>query len=232
MRNKKLLMKPLRYIILNALSLCIIACANKQPSDNVAAGTNDTATAAVTATTKDSFPAGKIIEHIICRGNATQSYALYIPPRNEKFTVIYFFDPHGDGALPLKKYKALADKYNYVLIGSNNSKNGNDWTTTENIWQTLFNDTQGRLICNKDRIYACGFSGGAKVASYIALHHNEIKAVIANGAGLPDETPEGNFNFSFTAVTGEGDMNMTDLVVINGELDKTQTKHRIIFFNG
>jgi len=118
------------------------------------------------------------------------------------------------------------------LIGSNNSKNGNDWTTTENIWQTLFNDTQGRLIFNRDRIYTCGFSGGAKVASYIALHHNEVKAVIANGAGLPDETPEGNFNFSFTAVSGEGDMNMTDLIVLNDELDKTQTKHRIIFFNG
>ena len=95
--------------------------------------------------------------------------------------------------MPLKKYKALADKYNFVLIGSNNSKNGNDWKTTENIWQNLFNDTQSRLILNRDRIYTCGFSGGAKVASYIALHHNEVKAVIAGGAGLPDETPAGKF---------------------------------------
>src|SRR5690349_7723917 len=122
MRNKKLLMNPFRYIFLIVLSLCAIACANKQPSNDVTTGINDTATSAVIATTADSFPAGKIIEHIICRGDATQSYALYIPPRNEKFTVIYFFDPHGDGALPLKKYKSLADKYNFVLIGSNNSK--------------------------------------------------------------------------------------------------------------
>ena len=44
----------------------------------------------------------------------------------------------------------------------------------------------------------CGFSGGAKVASYIALHDNNVKGVIAGGAGLPDETQAGNFNFSFT----------------------------------
>jgi len=56
--------------------------------------------------------------------------------------------------------------------------------------------------------------------------------VIVSGAGLPDETPANNFNFTFTIIAGEGDMNMTDLVALNNELDKTQTKHRIIFFDG
>jgi poly(3-hydroxybutyrate) depolymerase len=106
--------------------------------------------------------------------------------------------------LPLKKYKTLADAYNFILIGSNNSKNGNDWQTTEIIWRALFNDTQSKLALNKNRIYVCGFSGGAKVASYIALHHNEVKAVIAGGAGLPDQTPAGNFSFSFTGIAGKG----------------------------
>jgi hypothetical protein len=96
----------------------------------------------------------------------------------------------------------------------------------------LFDDTQERLKTNSGRICTCGFSGGAKVASYVALHNNNIKGVIAVGAGLPDETPTGNFNFSFTAIAGEGDMNMTDLIAINNEFDKTQTKHRIIFFDG
>ena len=87
---------------------------------------------------------------------------------------------------PLNKYKSLADVYNFILIGSNNSKNGNDWPTAENIWNILFDDSQKRFKINTNRIYVCGFSGGAKVATYIALNHNEIKGVIANGAGLPD----------------------------------------------
>ena len=48
----------------------------------------------------------------------------------------------------------------------------------------------------------------------------------------PILTDAGNFNFSFTAIAGEGDMNMTDLVAITNGLDKTQTRHRIIFFDG
>ena len=182
-------------------------------------------------TVADSFPVQKIIASVVCKNDASQSYTLYIPSA-EAEAVIYFFDPHADGVLPLEKYKALANAYNYILIGSNNSKNGNDWQTTESIWQTLFNDTKSRISLNTNRIYTCGFSGGAKVASYIAMHHPEIKAVIAGGAGLPDDATPNNFNFNFTGIAGKGDMNMNNLVALNNAFDKTQTKHRIILFDG
>ncbi len=224
-------MKILQIVLLNILVFSVATCANKQSSTNTTSIQTDTATIIANNSAPDSFPI-KIIEQVVCKNDATQSYALYIPSNNKTNAIIYFFDPHSDGAQPLKNYKALADAYNFILIGSNNSKNGNDWQTTENIWQNLFNDTQSRLTFNRSRVYACGFSGGAKVASYIALHHTEVKAVIAGGAGLPDETPAGNFNFSFTGIAGKGDMNMTDLVALNNDLDKTQTKHRIILFNG
>ncbi|MBV9963315.1 MAG: hypothetical protein JO072_13810 [Parafilimonas sp.] len=225
-------MKPIKIVLLNLICFSFVACAGKQTSSEEILIQTDTTNIATAVSIPDSFPIQKIIEHVICKTDATQSYALYIPSNNKSNAVIYFFDPHADGALPLKKYKTLADKYNYILIGSNNSKNGNDWQTTEHIWQSLFNDTQSRLQFDRNKIYTCGFSGGAKVASYIALHDNNIKAVIAGGAGLPDETQPGNFSFSFTAIAGKGDMNMTDLVAINNALDNTQTKHRIIFFNG
>ena len=226
-------MKATQFIKLIILIFYTIACANKNPAETSGDNTKDT-TVVSNAETQDSFDVGKVIHHVICKTDAAQSYALYIPVKGNKeaLPIIYFFDPHVDGSLPLNKYKALADAYDFILIGSNNSKNGNDWSITENIWHTLFDDTQKRLKINSNRIYTCGFSGGAKVASYVALHNNNIKSVIAGGAGLPDGTPAGNFNFSFTAIAGEGDMNMTDLVATNNELDKTQTRHRIIFFEG
>jgi hypothetical protein len=225
-------MKSSHNILLNILFFSVIACANKQPYTDDVTNQNDTVAVASPENVKDSFPTRKIIAHVFCKGDVTQSYALYIPSIGKANAVIYFFDPHGDGSLPLKKYKTLADAYNFILIGSNNSKNGNDWQTTEIIWRALFNDTQSKLALNKSRIYVCGFSGGAKVASYIALHHNEVKAVIAGGAGLPDQTPAANFSFSFTGIAGKGDMNMTDLVSLNNALDKMQTRHRIILFDG
>jgi pimeloyl-ACP methyl ester carboxylesterase len=177
---------------------------------------------------------GQVIDSVICKADPTQSYALYVPAKGQKeaLPIIYFFDPHADGALPVKKYKALADAYGFILAGSNNSKNGNDWPVTANILRQLFDDTRRRLRIDNRRIYTCGFSGGAKVAGYTALQYPEVKGVIAGGAGLPDGTPAGDFSFSFTAIAGEGDMNMTELVGINSELDHTKTRHRIIFFDG
>jgi predicted peptidase len=182
---------------------------------------------------KDSFEKGKVISTGVCKLNASQSYALYIPSNatNTSLPVVYFFDPHGNGGLPLNKYKTLADRYGFILVGSNNSKNGNDLTVSAAIWNVLLTDTKERLKINSDRIYLCGFSGGAKVASYIGLTHPEVKAVIANGAGLADVT-QNSFHFSFTAIAGEGDMNMTDLVSINDELNKTNVRHRLILFDG
>ena len=227
-------MKANQFFKLTIPVFCFIACAGKQPSAE--ANKNIIKDTALTANKipQDTFETGKVISQVLCQNDTTQSYALYIPVKGNKtaLPVIYFFDPHADGSLPLNKYKTLADTYNFILASSNNSKNGNDWATAENIWRSLFDDTQKRLRINSNRIYTCGFSGGAKVAGYAALHHKEVKAVIANGAGLPDGTAADNFNFSFTAVAGEGDMNMTDLVSFNNDLDKTKTTHRIIFFDG
>jgi len=227
-------MKSLQVIVL-ITTVYAQACAN-----NPAAPVNDTkvkdtvVTAAAAPAKPDSFPVGKVIDAVICTGDASQSFALYIPAKSSKepMPIVYCFDPHGAGSLPVKKYKTLADTYGFILVGSNNSKNGNDWSRTQAIWATLLDNTKKRLSFNANRMYACGFSGGAKVAGFVAMNDPEIKGVIANGAGLPDGTPAGNFNFSFTAIAGEGDMNMTELVAITNALDKTGTKHRIIFFNG
>src|SRR5690349_207766 len=139
-------MKPLKLFAL-LFAFYFIACANKQAKENNETNTVADTSVAVTPQQKDSFATGQIINNIICKTDASQSFALYIPPKfkTNSLPVIYFFDPHADGELPLKNYKALADKYGFILIGSNNSKNGNDWQTTENIWNNLFNDTKSRL---------------------------------------------------------------------------------------
>jgi pimeloyl-ACP methyl ester carboxylesterase len=214
------------------LVFCTSACVNGTPArsddsvrdSGIAAGLSPSVL----------FEAGKVTDSVICRSDPSQSYALYIPKKGNRaaLPIIYFFDPHGAGALPLNKYKSLADTYGFMMIGSNNSRNGNDWTATESIWQRLSEDTKGRLKIDSSRIYTGGFSGGAKVASYIALQHPGIKGVIANCAGLPDGTQAGDFPFSFTSIAGEGDMNLTDLIALSNGLDNTRTRHRIIFFDG
>jgi hypothetical protein len=227
----------MKYCSLTGSILLMIftsACGGRSQQEHSNTASNKKSAPAVTHFVRDSFPSGKVLQHVICRADSGQSYALYIPTSGNAvpLPVVYFFDPHGDGALPLEKYKDLAEKYNFLFVGSNNSKNGNDLAMADSIWNILSQDVTSRLDINTNRIYVCGFSGGAKVASYLALEHNSIKGVIANGAGLSEMLAGGNLPFSFTAIAGEGDMNMTDLVAIDVALDKTTTRHRIIFFDG
>ena len=227
----KAIIKANYFIALTLLSFYINACGGSNSSSQNA---NIDSSLILKTPVNNTFQRGKIINPVYCQSDPTKSYALYIPEdnSNQPLPVVYLFDPHGDGLLPVKKYKALADSFHFILAGSNDSKNGNDWNDAESIWSALNEDIQKRVAVNPDRIYLCGFSGGAKVATFIALHHAGISGVIANGAGLEDITSAGNFNFSFTAIAGNGDMNMTDLVSIDNILDKTSTRHRIIFFDG
>ncbi|HEY8895456.1 MAG TPA: hypothetical protein VIM79_11600 [Niastella sp.] len=178
------------------------------------------------------FAPGEVIEKVTCLSDTAESYALYIPAKGNTtaLPVVYFFDPHGSGSLPLHKYKASADSLGFIFIGSNTSKNGNDFQYSEELWRIMSEDAKKRLNIDTQRIYTAGFSGGAKVAGHVALNHPEIKGVLAMGAGLPDGTPAGNYTFSFTAMAGEGDMNMIELVAINAALNNTTTRHRIMLY--
>jgi len=205
-------MKANQFIQSIIFLFCIMAHTGKNELEKTKKNNLKDSTTNFTIILNDSFVTGKIIDQVICKTDPSQLYALYIPTIGniQLLPIIYFFDPHG--SLPLNKYKSLADKYGFILAGSNNSKNGTDWPTTKNIINTLFNDSQKRLQVRRDRIYTCGFSGGAKVASYAAVDHNEVGGVIVGEAGLPDGMAATNFNFTLTILSGKGDMNMTDLV--------------------
>ncbi len=204
-------------IVLLAMQLCCIHFIGKTQANHT-----------------DQLTTGQLTDSVFCMADPSQSYAVYLPltSSSSPMPVIYFFDAHGAGALPLRQYKTLADEYGFVLVGSNNSKNGNTWPTTENIWQQMFNDAQKRLPINSNRVYASGFSGGAKAAGYLALKYPTIKGIIANSAGLPDGVAANNFAFSITLLAGEGDMNMAGLVAFNNSLNSTTTLHRLAIFSG
>jgi len=92
---------------------------------------------------KENFETGKIIERVVCKKDTTQSYALYLPANysvEKTFPIIIAFDPHGEGKLPVSLYKELAEQFGYVIVGSNNSKNGLAWEETKQIAGKLFAD--------------------------------------------------------------------------------------------
>ncbi|MEI7597311.1 MAG: hypothetical protein WCK02_16295 [Bacteroidota bacterium] len=185
--------------------------------------------------TKDTvFAIGKVISNVQCRFDVTKSYALYLPSTYSKaknYPIIYAFDAHGAGLLPVELFKDEAEKYGYILVGSNNSKNGNKWEVTSEIYDTLYNDTHRRFSIDNQRLYTAGFSGGSRVASSIAIGKGGINSVIGCGAGLGSQA-QPQQKFGFYGIAGTADMNLTELIYLDSALANAGFRHFLDVFDG
>jgi dienelactone hydrolase len=181
----------------------------------------------------DTFAIGKIISPVALHADTVQSFALYLPKQysdTAKFPVIFFFDPHANGTLPLNLYQHLADKYNYILIGSNVSKNGMSVEQTNAVVNNLIADIKARFVINEKQIALCGFSGGAKVALLNAADNEDISSVIYCGAAI--ELPPTAGNFSLLGFAGKRDMNYTDVIIFDQSQNTSERKHCLIEHEG
>lgn len=181
---------------------------------------------------KDNFKTGEIIPLVQLHPDPGQSFALYLPKGytdSSKLPAIIFFDPHGDGSYPLNLYHELADKYHYVLLGSNTSRNGMPLEQTQAVANNLYSEAKSRLSIDPDKISYCGFSGGAKVALLSAQSNPAIANVIYCGAKV-DIQP--NHPLALLGFAGLRDMNYTDLVIFEQGLRNMQVKHYLVEWKG
>src|SRR5678815_4076891 len=93
-------MKASQFSTLTILLFYTIACTNKNRLESTNDHNIKDSLLTINTVVIDTFETGKVIVHISCKADTSQSYALYIPAtgNNEALPVIYFFDPHGDGA--------------------------------------------------------------------------------------------------------------------------------------
>lgn len=187
--------------------------------------------------TFENFQQGTVIDNVTCKTDTSQSYAMYIPKSYDSkkaFPVIYAFDPHKTGRLPVALYKDLCEKYGYIIIGSNNSENGLDFKQVQPMASVMFNDSKERLNINPERIYLMGFSGGARIAHAITILNHNIKGVICCGAANPAvNAGEARNNYSFFGIAGLDDFNYTEMKKYDlVELSARKLKHYFISFDG
>jgi dienelactone hydrolase len=186
---------------------------------------------------KENFVTGQLIEKVVCKHDTSQSYALYLPSGyspEKTYPVVFAFDPHGAGKLPVSNYKELAEKYKFILAGSNNSKNGTSWEDVQKITTTFFADVQGRCSVNAQRIYLLGFSGGARIANGITMSNGSITGTICCGAAAPaNNTPNPRSNYFFMAIAGNADFNYTEIRKYDKvDLAGHPVKHALLVFDG
>jgi len=181
------------------------------------------------------LPAGEVIESVICRSDSNQSYALYLPSAytpEKLWPVIYAFDPGARGKAPAESLSVAAEKYGYIVAGSNNSRNG-PWERAFSSLNAISADTDERFSLDPDRIYTTGFSGGSRAAAAVAMISGQVAGVIGCGAGFSEKYPPNPVvNFVYIGLVGKGDMNYLEMHSLAVLLDRYEITNAIRVFEG
>jgi predicted esterase len=176
---------------------------------------------------------GILAPEVRCLGASDQSYAIYLPPGynpGRKWPMLYCFDPMARGRVPVERFQAAAERLGYIVVGSNNSRNG-DMAASLRAAREMVRDTGRRLAIDENRRYAAGFSGGARVACAVAREFR-LAGVVASGAGFPEGHTPAEVPFAFFGAVGREDMNYSEMHEVQNDLQGRAQPHRLAVFEG
>lgn len=179
---------------------------------------------------------GRLIQRVVNRLDATQSYALYLPSLytpEKRWPILYCLDPLARGEVPVARFLDAAEKYGWIVAGSHNSQNGTVKDSLDATFKML-NDTRARLSVDERRVYVAGFSGGARMAvRFSYLYQGCVAGVVACGAGFPaDIKPSSALPFPVFSVAGTDDFNFPEMKKLDDALNKFSVPHHLAIFEG
>ncbi len=137
------------------------------------------------AQTPSGLPKGEVVPRVVCTANPRFSYALYLPSgyrEDRPWPVLYGFSPIGSGEEPVQLFRQAAERFGWIVVGSNDSRNGPlrpALEASEAVWK----DVRSRFQVDPRRSYATGLSGGARMALRLALKHpKQFAGLVSFGA--------------------------------------------------
>ena len=164
---------------------------------------------------------GTLHPAVACLGDPSHSYALYLPSsyaETRSWPILIGFSPSGDGTEAVRRFQALAEAEGWIVVGSNNSRNG-PLAPAMVAQDTLWTEVNRRYKLDARRAYAFGFSGGARAAMRLALHHpGRFAGVIAMGAFYPGEDLARGRDLAVVLAVGLEDFNYTEMMAAREEL--------------
>ncbi len=177
------------------------------------------------------FKTGVITDSVSVQ-NSKETFALYLPKKfdkNEASSIVFIFEPGARGKAGIQPFLEAAERYNYILVCSNNSKKG-PFENNRIIINRLFEGVFARFLLNEDRVYTAGFSSGSRLAVTAAVLSKKIAGVIACGAGFSSyilHKPMVKEDFSYVGLIGKQDMNYQEMLSAQDWLDGLQIDNEL-----
>lgn len=174
---------------------------------------------------------GKVTDSVSVGTSSNETYAIYLPlkynPKTPTATV-FIFEPGGRGKVGIAPFVSASEAYNYILICSNNSKNGlPEWNNE--IAGRLFDHVLNNYNIDASQLYIAGFSGGSRLAGSIALNSGAFAGVIACGASFKplDRFITPANSFSYVGLVGTRDMNYQEMIKNRVWLNKSGIRNEL-----
>lgn len=184
---------------------------------------------------QSAYKTGEVIDEIPIE-NSSDTFSLYIPTTynpDKLSAIVFIFDPSGNAQNGVSVFVEAAEKFNYILVCSNATKNGIPYETNFAATNALFKTIFPLFSIDEKQIYAAGFSGGARLASSVATLTNKFQGVIACGAGMAVNNtydPKEHL-FSFIGMVGNRDMNYQEMINTKQALDTLGVTNELLIYD-
>jgi hypothetical protein len=164
---------------------------------------------AASGTVPEPLPIGRVVDSVVCLHDSTQSYALYLPASyrsDRKWPILYAFDPMARGRVPVVLFREAAERLGYIVVGSNNSRNGPTEPVLKAI-EAIWIDTHARFAIDPNRVYTTGMSGGT--FSALVLGAQKAAGVVACAGALNADRLNCDTTVDWLGIAGVADFNYT-----------------------
>ena len=201
------------------------------------------ASAAASGVAVDSIRPGVVVDTVHATSDTSQTYALYLPrayDRNRKWPVLFLMDPRGRATVPMRLFRAAAERYGYIVMSSYQTQSDGAVEPNDRAINALLDDAQSKFSVDVHRFYFAGFSGTGRLAwNYSYSIPENVAGLIEVGAGLPspqlllqhsvakDTTP-----FAVFLSVGTTDFNYEEVRALDAKLDAFGIRHHLEFFDG
>lgn len=112
------------------------------------------------------------------------SYLVYIPDkldRKKRHPWILGLSPDADSAATLNAMQQGCDESGWILVASDNSRNGMPYNVLEQIISDTINSAVRTLPVDPSRMYVGGLSGGSMTAHWLAQKHSaQVRGLVIN----------------------------------------------------
>jgi len=142
-------------------------------------------TSNTSSTPEPKEPTSQIIEN--------DYYILYMPSSidlddlEKKYPLVLALSPSADANSMINKLDFIADKHDWIIMASKESRNGMSFNDINPILKSRVDEVTGEYPIDESKIIATGFSGGAMTSHAMSFDYpNTISAVVANTGKISD----------------------------------------------